>query len=49
MSAQQAQQPAAAGQAQGEEEVWHPSEALATDSAARKLWLVKVRAAPPLC
>lgn len=42
MSAQQAQQPAAAGQ-QEEEEAWHPSEALATDHANRKLWLVKVR------
>lgn len=25
-----------------QEEEWHPSEALATDHAARKLWLVKV-------
>jgi hypothetical protein len=24
------------------EEVWHPQEALLTDSAHRKLWLVKV-------
>lgn len=26
-----------------EEEVWRPQEALQTDSAQRKLWLVKVR------
>lgn len=27
---------------QQQEEEWHPSEALGTDHAARKLWLVKV-------
>jgi hypothetical protein len=27
-----------------EDEVWHPQDVLQTDSASRKLWLVKVRA-----